>query len=535
MADGGAGMRALLQRLVAAGQLEAADVEAATTRLRQAGRTPHTPWYLQPFIFFGTLLAAALISIGVAQAFEIRWQGTEMVVMGAIYLGAALVLHRLRRNLFMDYMGLALSIAGHAIALAGVADLWEQAEPAVAMFLVSLGLSVLLYGLYRDFLHRFASCLLVFVLGRVAFAEHDLGDLLHVVVAVLASTCAGLLTRSRENPVWRPLAYASACGLLAVLMPISERGLWSFDRGLPHPWIASAICGIALLATMHWSSRRSAALDPGSHVTPRQRALATVIVVGLASLGTPGIPAALFLIVLGHATFHWPVTAVALASLPVFLWKYYYALDLDVVAKSGVLVASGMLLLVARLAVRRVSGAAKPSAASVGRTGFPWLVLLNLVVFLAVANGLILGKERHLEHGRTVLLECTIDDFRSPEPGAFVTLRYPICEQIHERLGRDARGEGHVVLDVDASRIGRLRRIHSGGDLGAGEVLLRYKIRWGRGIKVRVAAEEYVFQEGSAEEFAGVAYAELRLDAEGRALLMGLCDAERQRVGRPKR
>ena len=137
---------------------------------------------------------------------------------------------------------------------------------------------------------------------------------------------------------------------MVLVAPIGMRRSIGFRfEPLPMPWISSCLLGIALLWVLHWASRRPEVR--GRQVTPAQQASAVLVTAGLAALSTPGLLAALFLAALGHATYHWQITTLGLVSLPVFLWKYYYSLEIDFLAKSGVLVASGAVLLVARWAI----------------------------------------------------------------------------------------------------------------------------------------------------------------------------------------
>ena len=56
----------------------------------------------------------------------------------------------------------------------------------------------------------------------------------------------------------------------------------------------------------------------------------------------------------------------------------------------------------------------------------------------------------------------------------------------------------------------------------------RLRVRAGR---VRVGTDAYFFQEGMAERYAGAAYGEYRVAADGAAVLTGLRDAEGRRLG----
>lgn len=339
----------LLQRLAGRGQLAADDLRRAQAWARDAAA--ETPWYLQPFLFLGALLAAGMITFGIAEILDLRWQGAETTTLGGVYLAAALVSHLSRSGSFTDHLGLALSIGGHAFVSIGIVRLTETDHPEMIVLLTSTGLCVALYGAYRDFLHRLLSCLLVFVVARFAFPATDLPDALHGVVAAMVLACTLLLARARQLPLWRPLAYACSYGLPVLLLPLGERGLWFEDPELPHAWLSGAALGLGTL----WALR-FAAFDLGARVSLTARVLAVLFVAGLCALSAPGILAALFLIVLGYACQHWPVVLAGLAALPVFLFKYYYNLDLDLMAKSGVLAGSGALLLLARWAFTRAEG-----------------------------------------------------------------------------------------------------------------------------------------------------------------------------------
>ena len=339
---------AVLQRLVGHEQLTAADRDRAEAWIRDAGREPGTPWYLQPFIFLGALLAAGMISFGFASLFFNHWENTRMLTLGGVYLVGALVLRFTRINDFTDHLALSFSIGGHLFVFAALVDLRRLDHPEMVVFFSAVGLSAALYGLYSDFLHRFLSCLVVFMIAKFAFPAEELTDVLHGFVAAMAVVCAALLMRERQNPLWRPLAYACGYGLPLLLLPLTPRGLWFEDPELSHAWISSVVLGIGTLWALRFAATRF-----GVRASATQQALALLVVAGLCALATPGILAGLFLAVLGYATHHRQLVLVGLLALPVFVFKYYYNLELELMVKAGVLAGSGALLLSARWAMVR--------------------------------------------------------------------------------------------------------------------------------------------------------------------------------------
>jgi uncharacterized membrane-anchored protein len=162
------------------------------------------------------------------------------------------------------------------------------------------------------------------------------------------------------------------------------------------------------------------------------------------------------------------------------------------------------------------------------------LVWGNLVLILGVANWIIQQKEDLLENGRVVLLEAGKYDPVSLMQGHYMQLNYPICQTIQAKLGDGPQPDGTVVLALDENSVGTFRRVHKGEALAADEQLLRYKVRWGRWNRVRVAAESFMLQEGMAQEYDRAKFAELRVDAQGHTLLVALLDADRKRIGAGK-
>ena len=157
-----------------------------------------------------------------------------------------------------------------------------------------------------------------------------------------------LLMRERQNPLWRPLAYACGYGLPFILLPLTPRWLWFEEPELSHAWVSSIILGIGTLWALRFAATRF-----GVWASVTQQVLALLVVAGLCALATPGILAALFLVVLGYSTHHRQLVLVGLFALPVFVFKYYYNLDLVLMTKAGVLAGSGALLLLARWAMVR--------------------------------------------------------------------------------------------------------------------------------------------------------------------------------------
>jgi uncharacterized membrane-anchored protein len=147
----------------------------------------------------------------------------------------------------------------------------------------------------------------------------------------------------------------------------------------------------------------------------------------------------------------------------------------------------------------------------------------GLTLALGVTGALVAQQERTLAAGRVVLLALAPVDPRSLMQGDYMRLAYAVAGEAvdaSQAAGRPLPDEGRIVLQLDEGGIGHFARLHEpGAPLGADEALLRYRLLEGR---VVLGAETFFFPEGQAERYAGARYAELRVDAAGDAVLVGL-------------
>jgi uncharacterized membrane-anchored protein len=149
------------------------------------------------------------------------------------------------------------------------------------------------------------------------------------------------------------------------------------------------------------------------------------------------------------------------------------------------------------------------------------LVFGGLVLVLAVTNVAIVTKEQLLARGTPVLVELAPVDPRSLIQGDYMRLNYRISNQL---MGGHALPiDGRIVVSVDEHGVARFVRVfEEGTPLARGERLLQYRKR---GQRIRIGSDAFYFQEGQARKYQGAKYGELRVDASGTSVLVGLRDS----------
>jgi len=153
-----------------------------------------------------------------------------------------------------------------------------------------------------------------------------------------------------------------------------------------------------------------------------------------------------------------------------------------------------------------------------------WLIAVGLALVLAAVNVSIWRNESLLAHGTLLSLELAPVDPRSLMQGDYMALDWAVAHEARQRYGERLPRAGAIVVRREAgSTRATLVRLDEGGPLAEGESRLAYTVRNGR---MRIVTDAYYFQEGMAQAYVRARYGALRVDARGRAVLVGLQDAD---------
>ena len=149
---------------------------------------------------------------------------------------------------------------------------------------------------------------------------------------------------------------------------------------------------------------------------------------------------------------------------------------------------------------------------------------------LALANWTIWQREQLIATGTVVRLELAPIDPRSLMQGDYMALRFRVADEALGRGGDKQSKDGRIVVKADDKGMGRFVRLDGGEPLGAGEVLMRYRVRDG---KVKFATNAWFFQEGDAKHYERARFGEFRVAPSGEMLLTNMLSEKLERMGPP--
>jgi uncharacterized membrane protein len=337
---------------------------------RPQDHKPASPWYVRAMLGIAGWIAAAFLLMFIGAAFSVIMdEAVYAALLGAACCAAAYGLFRaFDGNDFAEQFALVVSLVGQVLIVIGIAEVLEMKDPA--LYLSIAAAEALLVLLIPNFLHRVLASAGAAV--AIALAINRLS--LHGLAAPLL--CAGLawvwLDPKRwavNGALWRPVGY----GLVLALLLVETFRLFDPDWLLGTPgerrsWIAlhGPLVGRALnAAILVWVA---IALARGEGFRPDSRvalaAAGSALVIGLFGLGAPGLVSALLILLLGFAAGNRLLMALGVLSLLGFVSHYYYSLHATLLEKSGLLAATGLVLLAAWFVLRRGLASAAPAEAS---------------------------------------------------------------------------------------------------------------------------------------------------------------------------
>ena len=156
------------------------------------------------------------------------------------------------------------------------------------------------------------------------------------------------------------------------------------------------------------------------------------------------------------------------------------------------------------------------------------VLAITVAIVLTLINLEIAGKERILRDGTTVLLRLAPLDPRSLLQGDYMALRYSMADEVARQAEQLEENDGTAIIELDEHNVAKFIGLYNGQQIANGQYLLRYRKR---GESVRIASDAFFFEEGSGAGYRGARYGEIRINKDGDAVLVGLRNADAERMG----
>ncbi len=530
----------------------------------------HRPWPVVLLTAAGAWLAAIplLIALG-ALLGDTLTRGAAPYIVGVLVLaGAVTVLRSRDLPLFLEQLAIpALLVGGGMLGLGVTHDMQQVGGALVLLVAVLVVAAALPQAWLRILLGALAAGLLGVALvpeSHWSRLEHSVLWVLHGLLAVWLLATYAPLRSDRMQTLVAPLAQG---WLLATLLALAWMSGTSFlvagvtggsaldpvVNELTHQgqnsWVSRGLQGLSLalvLAAAAWGAHAWPVLK-----TPLAIAVA-LIVAGLAWF-MPALGAVLLALVVTALMHRWLLCSTCALAAAWIVGAFYYQLNWPLADKALLLVTAGALL-GALVWVAHLRGASNGNdngrdtgscaqdnlhlASVVTPTPNPWLdartwaLLGSAALCLLVANGAIWQKENLIAHGKPMYLPLVPVDPRSLMQGDYMRLRFAALADNTLPLLSDLGGKRpHMVVTLDARNVASIVRVHrTDTPLAPGEMLVELTPKDGNWV---VVTDAWFFKEGDAALWQSAKFGEFRVLPDGRALLVGLADADVKGIATP--
>lgn len=152
------------------------------------------------------------------------------------------------------------------------------------------------------------------------------------------------------------------------------------------------------------------------------------------------------------------------------------------------------------------------------------LVVVTVVTLLTMLNWRIAQFEQLRQDGQIVRFALAPVDPRSIMQGDYMALEYAIARDVRPVLP-EGMDKGQLLLTLDSQNVAHFVAIYHDQSLAADQLIVDFRVR---NHQVKLASNNFFFQEGRAEHFSQAKYGEFRVSADGELLLVNLLDGELQ-------
>jgi uncharacterized membrane-anchored protein len=519
----------LLKELNSKGLLSNNKFQSITTNQNEIWPPNSSPWYVRALMVFGAWIASLFFVLGLFLLDLLRSE-ESFFVYGIVSILGGLILRRGSKQFFLTQFALALSVTGHLLVFANLARVFGD---SLAIVFGAVALSLVLYLPYNDPVHRFLSPFSAIAVTAFWISSEKYHSLFHFLLVFELLMTAILFTNPKINSTFRPLAYAFAISIPGTLLLILLgdpktflfRYIFNDEFFVKHlEWLIDKfIFFIALVWLYQWVA---GGLDKLKKDPLRGGVIVTLF---LGLISTPGILAALWLMILGYALRERILISLSIAFFPIFISLFYYDLELTLDIKAYILLGSGIIFLIMRLGLKRFKQEEAEKLNIIEnvptnpRSHSLWSSIAVLVLIFFVVNGLTIQKISVLENGKTVLLRLAPVDPRSLIQGDYMTLTYEVYDQFDTEQLKDLPHNGQIVVKLNQNSVATFLRFYQGGELANDEQLINYFIKKNEySSRMRIGAESFFFQEGHANYYSAARYGELKVDSKGNSVLVGL-------------
>lgn len=348
--------RQMLEIWENAGMIEPNESVKLEQFIQEQQQEKEIPLHLRIFVGIGAFIASTcFLSFLVISKIISFDSEAELIFWGLILVGGALFLAKIsgdkyntiKHSFFIQSSFCAMSV-GKILFISGSSIMFDSYLDGIT--LSALIITVATYHVYRMSIDRFLSTLTVFIMLFInimskRYFNISVDIVMNIFFLIQIILTAFLMTNSKIKRAYIPLAYSVAFSLFLIIIFFSVEAKIGQLGGEHHTYslaFVNATLTLSLIGLIGWAAGNLKKLK----TEPLMIASLGSILLGIIS--APGVLLSICLMILGYAKHEKLLLLMGLLLMPVFIFLYYHNLSINLMAKSVVLVGSGIILLIGR-------------------------------------------------------------------------------------------------------------------------------------------------------------------------------------------
>lgn len=276
-----------------------------------------------------------------------------LIIWGMVFVAGAIGLQKIAdhndmiKHSFYMQLSFALMAVGKTIFVYGFGEMLNSYW-GITLALLIIG--SITYHIYRMSIDRFLSSFAVLfsiLINIYIIVNEDGGSidlLLNSFFLFQLASAAILLTHGKIKRDYIPISYAFVFSLCATVLSLDCAEF--VNKELIHPGFIRMALASGLIVLFGWSAGGIEKLKCAPLI------LASIGAVILGLISSSGILLTIGLMVLGYSKHEKLLIIAGALFMPVFLFLYYYTLNISLMEKSYILIGSGIVLLAGRFYLR---------------------------------------------------------------------------------------------------------------------------------------------------------------------------------------
>jgi len=303
---------------------------------------PNTiPWYIRGAVglsgWIAALFIVGFVIVGLGTMYKFTESALILVLIGT---GLCMAMTAVKRywleSIFIGQTSLAINLAGQLLIIVGVG---AETEEIIATAIATIVLQVIMIQIYPDPIQRFLSVLMIVGALFVLMEEWKFYEAIHLLVIILATISliiwavdSKFVSRNLDA-ISRPIGFGTVVALFGLLIISTLE-----DSHVVYWWFSTSGLLLLLLGLMAYITHHAEFELPQSMLIGL---VGGTVLLTLLTAQAPGIMAACLIVILAFWRGDTILMGVAIAFLTLFISAFYYNLNLTLLQKSLMLLASG--------------------------------------------------------------------------------------------------------------------------------------------------------------------------------------------------